>query len=775
MAGPDAFPVTVRVPELGVEKTFAAAAELSTFDVGDVEPWTAESPRLYAATVSSTGETISVRLGFRDVVVDGDRLLVNGDRLVFRGMNRHETHPVRGRVFDEDFAREDLIAMKRAGVNAVRTSHYPPHPRVLDLFDELGFWVVLECDLETHGFVFADWAGNPSDDPAWADAYLDRIERTVERDKGHASVVVWSLGNEAWTGRNLAAMADWVHRRDPSRPVHYEGDHSCSYTDLYSRMYPNYLETAAIGSEAGFISYLHGPAEAVRVRARPTILCEYVHAMGNGPGGVRTYDDLFEEHPRLHGGFVWEWRDHGLLAHRPDGTEFYAYGGDFGEVVHDGNFVMDGMVLPDGTPTPGLAEWSAVNAPVRLECGPATLLVCNRQHSATTAGLRFVGVREVDGHAEAEVRIDSMPVEAGETAHLALPAALLEPAGTGETWLSVRAELAHDTDWAPAGHVVARTQRDLTPPEARPVVETRRTGSRSAAARSGTLDLGPAVLDLATGLLTRVGDLEVSGPRLELWRGPTDNDRSGERGSYELASPEDTLGEGVAGPSSEARWRERGLDRLVHRVTHVEVGDGEAVVHVRVGAARQALGVDVTYRYRVSGGSLALRVELQPDPGWDCTWPRVGVRLDLPAGLDRAEWFGTGPHESYPDTHDAAYVGRFAADLAGLDVRYSRPQETGHRAELRELVVRDAQDARLVVRTRAAADGHRPGFTLTPWTPQQLDAARHPDELPTSDRTFLFLDDAVHGIGSRACGMDVLPEHALWPGARAFEVELSLP
>ena len=785
VAGPAAFPVTVRVPELGVEQTFTSAAELVTFDVGDVDPWTAELPRLYAATVSSTGETVSVRLGFRDVVVDGDRLLVNGDRLVFRGMNRHETHPVRGRVFDEDFAREDLLAMKRAGVNAVRTSHYPPHPRVLDLFDELGFWVVLECDLETHGFVFADWAGNPSDDPAWAAAYLDRIERTVERDKGHASVVVWSLGNEAWTGRNLAAMADWVHRRDPSRPVHYEGDHSCSYTDLYSRMYPNYLETAAIGSESGFISYLHGPAEAVRVRARPTVLCEYVHAMGNGPGGVRAYDDLFEEHPRLHGGFVWEWRDHGLLAHAAgqDGTstEFYAYGGDFGEVVHDGNFVMDGMVLPDGTPTPGLAEWSAVNAPVRLECVGSTLHVRNRQHSATTAGLRFVAVREVDGHAGPEVRIDAMPVEAGGTGHLALPGALLEPAVPEEsgqrveTWLTVRAELAADTVWAPAGHVVARAQRDLTPPGARPVAEARTSSRLQPADRSATLRLGPAELDLGTGLLTRVGDLAVSGPRLELWRGPTDNDRSGDRGSYELAAPEDTHGEGVPGPSSETRWRERGLDRLVHRVTGVEAGDDEAVVHVRVGAARQALGVDVTYRYAVRGDALALRVEVAPDPGWDCTWPRVGVRLDLPVGLDRAEWFGTGPAESYPDTRDAAYVGRFAADLCGLDVRYSRPQETGHRAELRELVVRDADAARLVVRTLAAADGHRPGFTLTPWTPQQLDVAHHPHELPTPGATFLLLDDAVHGIGSRACGMDVLPEHALWPGARAFEVELSLP
>ena len=213
----------------------------------------------------------------------------------------------------------------------------------------------------------------------------------------------------------------------------------------------------------------------------------------------------------------------------------------------------------------------------------------------------------------------------------------------------------------------------------------------------------------------------------------------------------------------------------MHRVRALEVGDDEAVVRVRVGAARQRLGVDVTYRYRVRGAAVALRVEVAPDPGWDCTWPRVGVRLDLPADVRQASWFGTGPAESYPDTHDATLVGRFAADLDGLVVPYSRPQESGHRADLRELVLGDADGARLVVRTQPAPDGHRPGFTLSPGTPQQVDRAAHPYELPAPSGTFLFLDDAVHGVGSRACGMDVLPEHALWPGGRSFEVELAAP
>ena len=221
---PATFPVTLAIPELGVQRRFATAADLAAVDVGPVQPWTAETPRLYDATVTSPGETVSLRLGFRTVAIEGARFTVNGRPVTFRGMNRHETHPERGRVFDEAHARADLLAMKRHNVNAIRTSHYPPHHRVLELADELGFWVVLENDLETHGFVDIGWRGNPSDDPAWEAVYLDRIARTVERDKNHACVVLWSLGNEAGTGRNLAATAQWVRRRDPGRPVHYEGD-----------------------------------------------------------------------------------------------------------------------------------------------------------------------------------------------------------------------------------------------------------------------------------------------------------------------------------------------------------------------------------------------------------------------------------------------------------------------------------------------------------------------------------------------------------------------
>ena len=611
IAAEQAFPIEIQIPDLGVQQRFVRSSDLGAFSVGKVEPWSAEAPRLYEARVSSAGETLSLRLGFRRVEITGDILRVNGRQVIFRGVNRHEIHPVYGRMFDEAYARSDLIMMKRAGVNAIRTSHYPPHPRVLDLADELGFWVIEECDYETHGFEICGWQGNPSDDPRWTEACLDRMERTVERDKNHPSVIIWSLGNEAGTGRNLAQMADWVRHRDPGRPVHYEGDHTCSYTDVYSRMYPNYLETEAIGAENGFIFYLDGPDDAERIRSKPFVMCEYAHAMGNGPGGMDLYDGLTERYPRLHGGFIWEWRDHGLLTRTPDGIEFYAYGGDFGEELHDGNFVMDGMLLPDGTPTPSLAEFTKVNQPLLFDLDGSLLSIRSRYHSLSTEHLRFVAVKEVDGHPVAEATIAVPAIPPGEKQAVMLADELVEP-GEGETWLTVRAELATATPWADRGHEVAFGQFELITQGAispSGVVERRpQEGvegfSRPASRGLPTLEpqapvitLGPAQFDTQTGRLIRLFGMDVDGPRLELWRGPTDNDRSSARGSFELASPEEGHGEGAPGPSSEQRWRDRGLDRLMHRLDHIYSDHDQLLAQVRVAAAGNNLFVDVTYHW----------------------------------------------------------------------------------------------------------------------------------------------------------------------------------
>jgi len=773
-----AFPVRLRVPELGVDVTWATPEDVAPVAVGAVEPWSAEVPRRYEATVASTGETVTLRVGFRRVEIVGDRLLVNGRRITFSGMNRHETHPDRGRVFDEEHARRDLAQMKRHNVNAIRTSHYPPHPRVLDLADELGLWVILETDLETHGFEAGGWVDNPSDDPRWRDAYLDRVRRTVERDKNHPSVVLWSLGNESGTGSNLAAMAEWVHHRDPSRPVHYEGDYAGEYTDVYSRMYSTVPETASIGSDDDLSPVLGcSVADSARQRSKPFLLCEYAHAMGNGPGALDQYRELVDTHPRLHGGFVWEWRDHGLRTTTPDGVEYFAYGGDFGEVVHDGNFVMDGMVLSDDTPSPGLTEFAHVERPVVVRPVPTTrggapgvVEVWNRRHTAGTADLELRWRVEHDGEVVAEGKAavedqDGRPVAAGErTVVTLLDEASLPAAGPGaEAFLTVELSLREAAAWADAGHVVARDQWLLATPAA---VRARRPRA-VALADAPVVFRGPELVGLAGA--------EVSAPRVELWRAPTDNDEGAAMSSYDATDPATLPWRGTPAPPVAERWRRQGLDRLVHRTVEVEESAERLRVRRVVSAAqsRRTLDVEETWTAeRADDGVVeaVLRVVVAPNDAWDDVWPRLGLHVALPTDVDGAGWLGLGPHDSYPDVRSAAFVGRHRAGIDDLSVPYARPQESGHRSEVRELVLERGGRPWLQVTAAADARGRRPGFTLARHTAHELARAAHPHELPVPVQHHLYVDAAQHGLGSRACGPDVWPTAMLRPQARTLEL-----
>jgi beta-galactosidase len=785
-----AFPVTVEIPELGTRATWETPAGVRPLDVGPVDPWSAESPRLYDVTVSSPGEQAHLCVGFRRIEIVAGRLVANGRPLTLRGVNRHETNPDLGRVFDEDFVMKDLCLMKRHNINAIRTCHQPPHPRTLELADELGFWVVLECDLETHGFSENDWSGNPGDDPAWRDALLDRIARTVCRDVNHPSIIMWSLGNESGTGRNLAEMADWVHRSDPTRPVHYEGDRGGAYTDVYSRMYPTLEEITSICADTPTMA-LHeaGPAEGARQRAKPFVLCEYGHAMGNGPGSLADYEELTDRFERHCGGFIWEWRDHGLRTRDDQGHEYFGFGGDFGEILHDGSFIMDGLVLSDGTPSPALAELAAVWAPVRLTLDGARLTVANRRHDSGIGDLLAHWVLQRDGLEAASGDIDlagrapAGDLAPGQTTEIDLesdPAcaeALDAMRGDGpaaEWHLLVEARLADAVLWAPAGHVVARAQAALAERRA-PSAFTGSPGLLGGDEGGGETGEDTAgVLARAvfsdTGSLLSWRGVRMVGPTPELWRAPTENDRATGQGSYELTDPALSDGRGDEDAASSAQlWREAGLDRLMHRVVSRQPASGGLVQRVRSMPAGQSHGVDSTFRWRADSDGLHLRVSVRPFGRWTCTWPRLGIRFDLPEGVgtETVSWWGTGPSESYPDSCDATWVGRFSSDIDALAVAYARPQETGFRPGLRELRL-----GGLDLATVEGAGG-RPGFQLLRHSPQELSRADHAHELPDPGRRLcLILDIAQHGLGSRTCGPDVLPRYALWPRAASWEIVL---
>jgi beta-galactosidase len=791
-AEPSAFPVRLRVPELGIDVEWASAADVTPIEIAEVTPWTAERPTLYDATVVSTGgaESIALRVGFRTVEIIGDRFLVNGRRVVLHGMNRHDTHPDLGRVFDEDFVRADLELMKRHNVNAIRTAHYPPHPRVLHLADELGFWVMLECDIETHAFHHGgsqftsgtdEWMDNPSEDPAWRATYFDRIERTLERDKNHPSIVMWSLGNESGTGANLAAMAEWVHARDPERPVHYEGDHAGDYTDVYSRMYPAIAEVESIGSDSTALLLNASGAQSIRQRTKPFLLCEYVHAMGNGPGGIDLYENLVDTYPRLHGGFVWEWRDHGIRTHTADGVEFFGYGGDFGETgVHDGHFCMDGMVLSDGTPTPGLVEFAAVTAPIRFAIDVAdrvvTVTVSNLRHSADAVDLVFPWRIELDGVGITDGVLDvaggdGHPLRAGESAVVSLELdADLVGQGTGELWFTVSAALAADEDWAASGHVIAARQAAL-PSLFRPVSLRRRSAAGEQLDVAGRFALGPA--EFTDGRLTMLAGSPVSEPRLELWRAPTDNDGGLHMGSYDVSDPMEGRGLGVPGPSYAARWREAGLDRLSSRLVRLERTSTTLERSTRWAAADTRESVTLDERWESDGDTVTLALALIPSSRWTLVWPRLGVRVDLPVDVDGAEWFGTGPGESYPDSRRGVLVGRYQAGIDELTFPYAWPQESGHRSDLRSLDLLAGDAGWLRVEAHEDTRSRRPGFTLARHTAQEVGRATHQHELLAPVASYLYLDAAQNGLGSRACGPDVWPDALLRPEARSLSLRFT--
>lgn len=369
-------------------------AELS-LKVNKPNKWTAETPYLYQTEIvlksadSKVSHKVQQRIGFRKVELIDGLMTVNGKRIRLRGVNRHEHHPLLGRSVPLEFAKRDLLLMKTHNINALRCAHQPHDPRILDLCDELGLWVMGEADLECHGFydavarpldipeemdygerkklAFPQAAQFTSNNPKWKDAYLDRIQAVINRDKNHASIIIWSLGNEAFYGDNHKAMFEYCTKVDPGRLVHYEGDEQAVTTHMYSYMYPSVEKLIQSCKEEGVKD---GKFD------KPIVLCEYGHAMGNGPGWLEDYEQAFRDYPRLQGGFIWEWANHGLWKEE-DGQGFYAYGGDFGDEPNDGTFVMDGLVSSTHQPTPGLTEYKKVIQPVGFSLEGSNLIVEN--------------------------------------------------------------------------------------------------------------------------------------------------------------------------------------------------------------------------------------------------------------------------------------------------------------------------------------------------------------------------------------------------------------
>ncbi|BEI81644.1 hypothetical protein CcaverHIS002_0208040 [Cutaneotrichosporon cavernicola] len=712
---------TVRVPELNID-----IGTGESLHIPKIEPWSAEIPRLYEAELDTgvDGEVVPFKIGFRSVTIEDAQLKVNGQRILFRGVNRHEFHPETGRTLDLETMRQDIVLMKTHNINAVRCSHYPPHPAFLGLCDEYGLWVIDEGDFETHGFENVEWKGSPAVEDMWTENLVNRTERMFERDKNHPSVVIWSLGNEAGFGPNIGRMAEAIRKRD-SRPIHYERDLIGQYVDIFSRMYASQELCEKIGKgeekaedeiETGRMLFseeqLNDKVLDAKRLAMPFIQCEYAHAMGNGPGGLSEYQDVFHKYPRTQGGFIWEWIDHGILQRTKDGREYYAYGGDFGEEIHDANFVCDGLLFPDRKPSPGLIEFKKVIEPVEITGKDGEVSVLNRHDFADTSALEFTWRLESDGQLVEEGTFDIAPIKAGETSSVALPAL---KAG-GEAMYTVSARLKEDTAWARAGHEIAWGQIPLGAKPPITVVEATATPK----VQDGTIVLGPARLRLVDGQLTQLGTQNVTCLNLDIWRAPTDNDVCYEK-----------------------HWRAAGYDRMKHRTDTVEVTSRSVIVTTRVAAADTGRALVTVYTYTSDGETLHVSVDVVPQGEFSAPLPRLGLLLGL-SDLDTVRWFGLGPGEAYPDSYRAQRLGIFESSIDEWQTPYVYPQENGNRGGVR----------------RATVSGARGGVTIAGefnlgvkrWTSGQLAAARHTVDLVPGDNVWINIDHAQNGLGTAACG-----------------------
>lgn len=714
-----------------------------TSTIPNVLPWTAETPNLYTLRVESgnnaeAGEQVEIRFGFRTVSIQDSTFTVNGVPIQLRGVNRHEHHPLWGRAVPESTVREELALMKRSNVNAIRTSHYPPSTLLLDLADELGFWVIDECDLETHGFGNVGWVGNPTDDSEWEAAIVDRANRMVERDKNHPCIVMWSLGNEAGVGKNLAAMGKAIKSIDNSRPLHYEGDQSCEHVDLWSMMYPpvDLVEQVGLGTEEP----LEDRELEARRRKMPFVLCEYAHAMGTGPGGLSEYQDLFDKYPRLIGGFIWEWLEHGITTIE-NGVAKTNYGGDFGEVIHDGNFVIDGLVSSDRQPRASLLDLAAVYAPVtlRLNATGTELTIISRFDFTDTSHLSLHWEMKHENGSIGSGSMEYAPLAARETRVIPMPgqaaSVLAENSGVLTVWL----ENDHATWAVPAGLKISSAQ--VVSPKG--AFESRSTGRESLAS---SRDLASEIeICPTTGRLLRLGTVEIKDWSLTLWRAPTDNDL---RTAWREAEY----------PAAAERWKMLGLDRLVSRLVSIDtVSNNEIRVFTRVGAAATNAAIDCTWTWALTQSGVELKLDVAPNDHWPKSWPshwaRVGVSFTLPEPPTVAvDWFGEGPGPGYPDTGQAGNLGWYSSSIEQMQERTVRPQESSRRAGVLMARIGDSLSATFAEPV---------GLTVRPWSTDVVAKTTHDHLLPVSTSCHVVIDFACSGVGTAACGPGVLPKYQL--------------
>lgn len=731
---------------------------LSVNLVGEVKTpklWSDESPALYTLLVglkTTEGEQWTrIRVGFRRIEVRDRQLLINGRAVMIKGVNLHDHDDVNGKAISHELLLKDIRLMKQFNVNAVRTSHYPKDPAFLDFCDEYGLFVVDEANIEAH-----DFYSYLCRDTRYATAFLDRVMRMVVRDKNHPCVIFWSLGNESGYGPNHDAAAGWVRGFDRSRLLHYEGAfpaHDRKFwlegrhaTDVLCPMYSN-LQS--------LIEY------AVESRdPRPLILCEYSHAMGNSNGSLSDYWALFEKyrHRGLQGGYIWEWVDHGILQKTPDGREYWAYGGDFGDVPNDANFCCDGMIWSDRTPHPAMFEMKYLHQAVSvLAAKGGKIEIRNKREFIGLDDLQGEWEFQVEGKTVAKGLLPALKIKPGESKVISPGKSLPKVPQGQEAFLNVTFRQKKETAWAPKGHVVAWDQVAFTPaprsqPKHAPVALTSKETTKGVLLKGSDWEL---LFDWKTGFLQSLSaqgrEWLQAGPRLQIWRGPTDND------GIKLWSGQDVKVLGI--------WQKDSLDHLQLKLEKIELvksGKGGAVTSIRT--VHQASGRSKWDDFRheqifeiLPDGDLRVVNRMIVGKAIPADLPRIGVTLALPPGFEQVSWFGRGPWENYSDRKVSANVGLYQSTVNDLYVPYVMPQEHGNHTDVRWVELRATGKAKPGIRFVGEP---LLNFSASHLTADDLYRAKHTIDLVPRPETILNIDLAQRGLGTGSCGPDALPGYS---------------
>lgn len=713
--------------------------------------WNDETPKLYNLVINCGDEYIRIPVGVRRLEVIDGVVFLNGRKIKAKGVNRHDSHPVLGHATPYEHMVEDLMIMKRHNVNMVRTSHYPNDPRFLELCDKYGFYVCDETDLECHGVGIYGDKTPLTTDPAWTESYLDRARRMLERDKNHPCVIMWSVGNESGAGLNHKKQIEYFKSRDPDRLVHAEDESRRSKNieleraagktcDVEPDFYRNYLdiESNMYPKPADIITrYLENKDNKL-----PFFLCEYCHAMGNGPGDLEKYWRTIYKYDNFFGGCIWEFTDHSVAIKQPDGSYHYTYGGDFGDTPNDANFCVDGLVYPDRTPHTGFLEakqayCQAYAEAIDLKAGE--FRIHNLRHFTTLEDIDLVWSVEVDGVTVQNGTVPALTTEEDETTTLILPYDLRNLRGKAYVNISFRTNVS--LPWANAGYETSFNQYELPVPKVPAVAcNVVYPVELDDAADKVTVTVGETVYTVCKqcGLLAGINDngkdMLTAPMRPTVWRAPTDNDRN-----------------------IKNKWISAGFDKEQVKCYGVKAKldkKGNAVItsEISLGAASKWTFLKATVTYTVSGNG-TLTVKTDAKKLTDLFLPKFGYEIVMPEDSEKYSYFGCGPYESYRDKHLASRMGLFSGNVTDNIEHYVYPQENSSHYNTSEATVKSIAGHGIKVES---ADTFT--FRASHYSTEALTKAMHDYELVPSKETYVYVDYKQSGIGSNSCGPELYEE-----------------